>query len=436
MSRTPFAAFRAHLVSGPMAVRGFPWLLLGQFTSSIGDLCYAIALPWLILSSGGGPGLLGAVLACFGISRAIAIPLGGILADRINARAVMLAADAIRFVLVMLLGLLSSTVTPTFVVLAPIAVALGVCGGVFVPASFALLPAVLPEKDLTAGNSMSSVATQLGSLLGPALGGVLVSGLGPAPALFVDAGSYLVSAAALLAFRVPKGRAAGEQSAEKDAVTFRAVLLRGRFLQVVLVAAVIGNFVYAGAAEVALPTLAHRDFGAGGYGILLAALGAGMIAGALLARVELRRMRPGYLLMILVFIMGASVAAVPFSGGLAGAVVCITVFSVANGWSGISIMTMLQLWAPRPLLARVMSVMLLAMSGTFPLSVAVTGWGVERFGVTAFFPIAGCAMALGMLWAITQPAFRNHRPGDQFTGGAGAVVGGPQPVEQPVEQER
>lgn len=410
MNRAPLAA----LASGPMTVRGFPWLLVGQFTSSVGDLCYAIALPWLVLSSGGGPALLGVVLAFFGVSRAVAIPVGGVLADRFGPRVIMLVADAVRFALVGLLAVLSGTVTPSLAVLAPIAVALGACGGVFVPASYALLPGLLPEEDLTAGNSLSTVATELGTLLGPVLGGILVSRLGPAPALLVDAGSYLVSAAALLVVRAPRREQAPEHATDGHPVTFGTVLLQGRLLRVVLVAAIIGNFVYAGIAEVALPTLAHEDFGAGGYGVMLAGLGAGMIVGALLARPEWRRPRPGYLLAILVLVMGASVAAVPYSGGLVGATVCITVFSIANGWSGIAIMTMVQLWAPRHLLARVMSVMLLAMSGTFPLSVAMTGWGVERYGVAAFFVVAGCAMACGGLWALSRPVFRNYRHGDQF----------------------
>ncbi|GGL05271.1 MFS transporter [Sphaerisporangium melleum] len=416
MTRTPIAAIKASLTTGPMAVKGFPWLLAGQFTSSVGDMCFAIALPWLVLSSDGGPVLLGSVLACYGISRAAATPLGGVITDRFGARPVMMAADLARFALTAALAVLALTVPPSFPVLAPITLLLGVCSGLFVPASFALLPSFLPGEELTAGNSMSSVVTRLGSLLGPALGGVLITAVGPGPALFADAATFLVSAATLLALRRPETAVAEDPGDEAGRVSFRAVLTRGRFLQVTLVAAVVGNFVYIGASEVALPTLAHRDFGAGGYGTLLAGLSAGLIAGALLARLRVRRLRPAGLLVVLVLVMGVSVALVPFSGGLAGATACITLFSVANGWSGITIMTMLQLWAPRHLLARVMSVMLLAMSGTFPISVAVTGWGVERFGVTAFFPIAGLAMALAVVWAAAQPAFREVSLGDRYTG--------------------
>lgn len=413
MSRPRLGGVRAFLTSGPMAARGFPWLLTGQFTSNVGDQCYAIAVPWLILSSGGGPSRLGVVLACYGISRTAALPAGGALADRFGSRAVMMVTDAVRFGLVLVLAAACVTVTPGFIVLALVSAGLGACGGVFVPASFALLPGALPEKDLSAGYSMSSAATQLGGLLGPVIGGVLVATVGPPTALFVDAASYLVSSGALLALRIPKA-APREKDPDGNEVTFRSVLLRGRFLQVVLVAALIGNFVYAGTADVALPTLAHHDFGAGGYGILLSGLGAGMIVGTLSARWKPQRLAPSSVIVILALIMGAAVAAVPFAGGLAGATVCITVFAAANGWSGTIIMTTLQLWAPRHVLARVMSVMLMAMLGTFPLSVAVTGWAVARFGATPSFLIAGAAMAIAILWAATRPAFRNYRPSDQF----------------------
>jgi MFS family permease len=423
------AAIKTPLTTGPMAARGFRWLIAGQFTSSIGDLCSAVALPWLILSAARGPILLGIVLACYGISRAIAIPVGGIVTDRFGARPIMLAADVVRCGLTAALAALAYIVTPSFVWLAPIAIVLGACGGLFMPASFALLPSFLPSEELAAGNSMSSAAAQLGSLFGPVLGGVLISALGPGLALFVDAATFLASAATLYAVRVPRATAAQGQDAEVKAVTFRTVLLRGRFLQIVLVAAVIGNFVYTGVSEVALPTLAHQHFGAGGYATMLAGLSAGMIVGSLLARLQWRRLRPAYLLVILVLIMSVSVALVPSTGGLAGATTCITVFAVANGWSGIVIMTMLQLWAPRHLLARVMSVMLLAMSGTFPLSAALTGWAVDRFGTSPLFPIAGSAIACAILWAVAQPAFRNVKPGEVYTED-------PEPVSSPAGQTR
>jgi MFS family permease len=85
--------------SGPLAVRNFRLLTGGQFTSTIGDYCYAVALPWLVLSTHGSSVLLGTVLACYGVPRMVLIPVGGVLAYKVGARTVMLAADAVRCVL-------------------------------------------------------------------------------------------------------------------------------------------------------------------------------------------------------------------------------------------------------------------------------------------------------------------------------------------------
>jgi MFS family permease len=80
------AAARRSFGSGPLAVRSFRLLAGGQFTSTIGDFCYAVALPWLVLSSHGGVVLLGTVLACYGVPRTVLIPAGGVLADKVWPR--------------------------------------------------------------------------------------------------------------------------------------------------------------------------------------------------------------------------------------------------------------------------------------------------------------------------------------------------------------
>lgn len=68
--------------SGPLSVPGFRLLTFGQFASTIGDYCYAVALPWLVLSGGGSAASLGIVLACYGIPRALLTVPGGALTDR------------------------------------------------------------------------------------------------------------------------------------------------------------------------------------------------------------------------------------------------------------------------------------------------------------------------------------------------------------------
>ena len=174
MSRRPGVAGRLSGMwrsagSGPLGARSFRLLIGGQFASTIGDYCYAVALPWLVLSTHGGTVLLGTVLACYGVPRTVLIPVGGVLADKIGPRTLMLTADIARGVLVAGLAVLAARHTVSLAALGPIAALIGAGEGLFIPASFAIMPSLLDGDRLTAGNALSTAAVQAGSLLGPAL---------------------------------------------------------------------------------------------------------------------------------------------------------------------------------------------------------------------------------------------------------------------------
>src|SRR5262249_6493046 len=168
---------------------------LGQLGSTVGDYCYAVALPWLILSAHGGTVLLGTVLACYGVPRTVLIPVGGMLADRLSPRAVMLAADVVRCVLVVILTVLAARNLVSVAFLGPVAAVIGAGEGLFLPASAAIMPSLLPPEQLQAGNGLSSAMIQVGSLTGPVLGGILVTTAGAAPAVARDAPPLPLSAA-------------------------------------------------------------------------------------------------------------------------------------------------------------------------------------------------------------------------------------------------
>ena len=447
-ARRPRAAWR----NGPLASRDFRLLSAGQLTSTVGDFCYAVALPWLILSTHGGPILLGAVLACYGVPRTVLIPVGGILADKIGPRTVMLAADASRCVLVASLAVLAGRATTSLALLGPVAALLGAGEGLFLPASFTIMPAILESDQLQAGNALSSAMVQIGSLAGPVLGGLLVSTAGPAPAFAVDAASFAVSAVALALIRARRltgpstqpdaeggadpadssadatargGPAldataanpaepatagappAGADANQQAALNIWRFLRRSRLLQIMLIVCVAANLTFGGTFAVALPALAHARFGATGYGAMIACSGAGSVLGTLAAARGTGLRRPALVVCGVFLLEGLVVCFVPFLGGLAGAAAAIAVFGVCNGFGNIVVITLLQQWAPSQLLGRVMSLVMLAAMGTFPASVAVSGVLVRHLGPSPFFPVAGIVLAVTMLGAITQREFRD-----------------------------
>jgi len=470
--------FRAAWRGGPLADRNFRLLTVGQFTSTVGDFCYAVALPWLVLSTHGGPVLLGTVLACYGVPRTVGIPIGGILADKLRPRTIMLTADMVRCVLVAVLAVFAARHIASLAVLGPVAALLGAGEGLFIPASFTIMPALLGPDRLQAGNALNSAAVQFGSLLGPALGGVLVATAGSSPAFAVDAASFAVSALAL-ALIVPRARAilgaadartaeAGHNAAEAgtaeaglnaaEAGTAEAgaagpatpgtrdtpagtgepatpgtrdtpattgtepgkteaeqgkspgvwqLLRHSRLLQALMVVTVVANFTSAGTFEVALPTLAHLRFGATGYGALVACFGGGAVIGTLAAVKAGRLRRPAPVACVAFLVSAAGISLVPFLGGLPGAAAATLVFGACTGFGNIVMITLLQQWAPAALLGRIMGVVMLASMGTFPVSVALSGVLVRSLGPTPFFPVAGAALAIAILGALTQREIRD-----------------------------
>ena len=417
--------FLGVLRSGPLAVRSFRLLAGGQFASTIGDFCYAVALPWLVLSAHGGAILLGIVLACYGVPRTVLIPVGGVLADKVGPRTLMLAADAARCVLVAALALLAARHTASLAVLGPIAALIGAGEGLFIPASFAIMPSLLDEERLTAGNALSTAAVQAGSLLGPALGGALVAVTRASTAAFaVDAASFGVSALTLLL--IPRravrgsmtavaaesaaangaGDAAGADGAADGQGSVLALLKTSRALQVILVVVIAANLASGGMSDVALPSLAHASFGAAGYGALLACFAVGGLIGTLAAAGTGGLKAPVMFGSAMFLIEAAGIGLIPYLGGEAGAAAALFVVGACNGLGNVTVLTVLQKWAPPALLGRVMSMLMLCAFGSFPLSVAVSGVLVRHLGPSLFFPVAGGLVAVAILGGLTQREFR------------------------------
>jgi MFS family permease len=428
--RSGFARrFTGAFRSGPLAVRDFRLLSFGQLASTVGDFCYAVALPWLVLSSPhGGPFLLGTVLACYGVPRTVLIPVGGVFADKFSPRAVMLAADTIRCVLVAVLAVVAARGNASIAFLGPVAALIGAGEGVFLPASVAIMPSLLPADSLQAGNGLSAAMIQIGSITGPVLGGILVVSFhGSTAAFALDSASFALSALALALMRGRRAATAagglqdpsiaptsdgdvvpaesdGEGGAKETSVV--RLFLHSRVLQVIVFVAVLANFVIAGAFEVALPALSHARFGASGYGALIACFGFGSLAGTLAAAKFAGLRRPA-VAACLAFLIGAvAVSLVPFLGGLPGAAAADLVFGAGAGFGDVIIITLLQQWAPAHMLARVMSLVLLASFGAFPGSVALSGVIVDHIGPAPFFPASAAVLGIAVLLALTQSQFR------------------------------
>jgi predicted MFS family arabinose efflux permease len=407
------AAFR----SGPLAVRSFQLLTGGQLTSTVGDYCYAVALPWLVLSTHGGPVLLGTVLACYGVPRTLLIPLGGTLTDTMGARTAMLAADIVRCVLVAVLALLATRHIASLAALGPLAALIGAGEGLYIPASYTIMPSLLKPSQLAAGNGVSLAAIQVGSLFGPVLGGTLVAAVGPALAFAVDAGSFAASALSLALIprqpRRPKpvrAKPDGSVTAPDDGISQLGVLdllRRSRAMQVFVLVTIVANLTGGGLAGVALPALAHARYGAGGYGALLACLAVGGLTGTLLGARSGKLRKPAIVAALSYVVSATAMCLVPYLGGEAGAAALLFVYGASQWLSNTIFFTAGHRWTPAHVLGRVMALMMTCTFGAYPASVVLAGLLVHHLGPAVFFLIAGMVTGVAFLGGLSQKEYRD-----------------------------
>jgi len=395
----------------PLRVHDFCLLFVGQMISTVGDMFYAVALPWLMLSSGHTPQELGIVLATYGVPRVGTLLLGGLLSDWLRPRRVMLLADIMRALLVGVLAVLVFTGRTGVLPLCAVAAPLGAFAGLFLPAYYAILPEILGADALQAGNALNTSSLQLALLIGSGLAGLVVSRLQSGPAFVVDALTFVVSALTLILMRgehrsaeavtAQKEQALAQEASGREAtfaqdITFLRLIRTWRLLQVAFLVIIFGNFLFNGLFEVALPTLARDQFmsGAGGYGLLLAMFGAGSLLGGLIAGSLGKIAHRGLLMLICIMTLGVLYSFVPFAGGLPGAALLIGCAGLTNGMLTVLAFTVMQQQAPPHLLGRLLGIFLFASLGLYPLSVALVGVVSSHVGPVILFPISG-AMMLG-----------------------------------------
>ena len=399
----------------PLRNRNYALLFTGQLTSLVGDQLYVVALPFLVLAHA-GVRELGLVLMCFGIARIATVPIGGVLADRMDKRKLMLLTDFGRALCVLTVAGAAFGPELSMLTVMALTAVLGGLEGLFLPPSYAILPDILSDDELPAGNALNTALESAASFVGPALAGLVVAVFTPGVALTIDAATFVVSAATLLAIRVtPRGAdEAGEGDEDQTAdgssrMGFLRFLAVSRFVQLTLLIMLFSNLAFDAMAEVALPVFSLDYLGAGaqGFGVMLSAFGAGAVVGGLLTDALFRLPRRGLIALGLGVVQGIALVLVPLvGGGLAGASVLLAASGLTIGVLNAFFMTQLQQRVPAHLLGRTMGVVTMTIFGAQPVSVLAAGLVLGVTGPGPIFVTAGLLIVVGYLLAAPSSEFR------------------------------
>jgi MFS family permease len=364
----------------PLAHRDYRLLAGGMSVSLLGDGVFLVALAWQVYTMSDAPTALATVGIAMTIPTIACLLIGGAVSDRFDRRLVMLIADAVRALVLAALAALAITGTLAFWELLAIAVVYGAATAFFNPASDALVPQLLPADTLAQANSLDQLIRPLSlRLAGPALGGVAVGAIGAGWAFALDAGSFAISVAALLAMsRAPAPAPAAEAETGSGFREIRAGLRYVRshaWLWATLVTAAVAYLLFMGPTEVLLPFIVKHRFadGARDLGLIFAAGGLGSLACAV-AIGELGLPRSALTFMYLTWTVATvAVAGYGLSDGLWGLMLASVLFNTLETAGTIAWATVKQRHVPSKLLGRVSSLDWLISIGLLPLSYALTG---------------------------------------------------------------
>jgi len=384
----------------------FVQLWIGQGVSFLGDAVSLVALVVLVVQITGSASAVGGVLVAR-LLPTFASPLAGVLADRLNRRAVLITSDLVRAGLA-----LGIAFTRDLVVLYVLVFLMGLARTLFNPTIRAAFPSVVGRGDLTRANAFIGGTFSVSETVGPALGGVLVATAGVQVAFVVDAATYLVSVAFLSRISLPRPQREGDASLGGELRSAFSYLASAR----VPLAIVVGAFLTVLTINTTIPAevfLAKGTFDAGdaGFGLLVGLYGGGMVLGsALMAALGDRiRLLPVYFLGI--FVSALALAATGFSPTFVAALAALIVLGVANGTENVATDTILQKEVPDALLGRVFAVRFLGFSVGEALAYALGGAIVDASGPRSVYVLAGVATAIAGICILLLLATATRRSG-------------------------
>lgn len=391
----------------PLRHRDYALLWAGQSVSLTGDGMFNVALTWQALAFHSGARGLSVVLIARLLPSTALLLLGGVVSDRRSRRSTMLVCDLVQAAAVAALAVLALTHHVVLWHLVAVAAAAGAARGFYLPAATALTPELLPRDALVAANSLNTVSRLTSArLVGPVLGGLVVAGAGAGWAFAADAGTFVVSAAALFAIRlrvaVP-GRDVA-RSVWADVREGVAYIVTRRWLAVSLGAFAIVNLCVSAPLAVLIPVYVKEDLhlGAPALGLLFAVEGvSGGIAAVTAA--QARHPRRYVVATHATFgLAGLSLAALGVSDALAVAVVALAVAGFLLELGNVYWTTAVQAHVPNDLLGRVSSVDWLMSGSLIPVGMAVVAVVAASVGSGAVFAFGGLATALvGAAMAVT-----------------------------------
>ena len=419
---TSLRVFRA------LRVRDFRLLWTAMSISLFGDGIYYVALAWQVYELEDGPSALAAVGVASSVPLVLFVLVGGVLTDRLDRRKVLIASNVLRGSAITAVGVLSVTGSLELWHMVALIALYGTGDALFGPAFSAIVPDLVPKRLLVQANSLDFLMRPLAlRLVGPALGGLLISVFNVGTAFLVDAATFVVGSVVIAMIPARPLHREGKPTWRnaftdlKEGVRFA----RSRvWLWGTLAAAALGLLTYMGPLEVLVPHVVKYDLGGGAadLGWVFAAGGTGGIVSSLLmARRGLPSLHITFMYAAWTIAVGIIVA-YAYVAAVWQAMLVSFVQSAAISAGMIVWMTLMHNLVPKELMGRVSGLDWQISVGLVPVSFALTGWVAERAGVERTLLWGGVFAGAVTLAFLFLPGMRDTERDGSLEGVSGPLV--------------
>jgi MFS family permease len=379
----------------------------------LGDTMLPVALSAGLLSYGYSATDIGLVMAASTACFAGLVIFGGVFADRFNARAMMIGADLVRVASQSTAAVLFFTHHVRLWEVVVIAVVNGTAAAMFQPGVSSTVPRV--AADVQGANGVTRTAESVAALTGPAVAGLLVGFASPGAVFAVHASTYLTSALCLIGLRLAPlpPRRAGAPAA--GAAGFTADLAEGwrefrarTWMWSVIVVWMVYMICVMGPFTPLAASLIIPAHGAGAYGLVNSALGAGTAVGALFA-MRIRAEHPLRAGTLTLFVVGLMPASVGLDLPVPGMMGCVFVAGAGSAYWGVNWATSVQTQVPGDILNRIHAYEVAGSIAMTPVGQALAGPAASVFGAREVLR-TGAVAAVGIaVTLLAIPAVRNLR---------------------------
>ncbi len=402
-------------VLAPFQVREYRFLIGAVALSIFAEGMWAVVMALQVIELSNDPTSLSIVATCLGAGLVAFVLVGGIAADRLNQRSIIIVVETVNVIVVSTVAVLSSTGVLRIWHMAAAAAVLGIAAAFFFPAYSALLPRILPAEQLLAANGVEGVVRPVFQrAVGPAIAGLVVGATFPALGAYVVAALFAIGLVLLIATRPATTNPAPTPDGERPRVLRDlregfSFVWRTPWLLWTLLFASMFVLVVLGPIEVLLPFIAQDRFadGARAYGFILAFFGVGSALGAL--AVSSRRLPRRYLTVMMVMWGAGSLplVVVGITSSFPAMAAATFVVGVTDGAGMVIWGTLLQRRVPTAMLGRVSSLDFFVSLAFMPVSFAIVGPLSKVVSMEAIFLAAGIVPVL--LGAVAMAAARMPR---------------------------